>query len=117
VADYFAKLTANACGGASAFVQTISITTAVSYLEFLDVFTIYPNPVNNFFLLRVEGKRSDDLMVDLIGMTGQKLMTKSLSFQSGKIEEIFSCKGFPKGMYFVQVTSTDGIAVRKILIQ
>jgi Secretion system C-terminal sorting domain/Kelch motif len=98
-------------------VEKYELEVASRELKMPSSFIIYPNPAANYFTLHMEGWVGNSITVDLFSITDQKLLTETLSFQLGKIDKTFSCKDFPKGVYFIRVTGIHGMGVQKIVIQ
>ncbi|MBK8706292.1 MAG: PKD domain-containing protein [Saprospiraceae bacterium] len=116
--DYVVKLTAvNACGEESVYEETLFITTPVYEQELLDAFTIYPNPAYDFFNIRIEGQAYNALVIELFSITGQKVLSETLDFQSGTSFKTISCSNLPKGLYLVRVADARRSSSRKIILQ
>ncbi|MCB0582989.1 MAG: T9SS type A sorting domain-containing protein, partial [Phaeodactylibacter sp.] len=97
--------------------EEISITVPVSEQQFLEAFLIYPNPADDLFNIRLEGQPDNFLVIDLINLTGQKVWSETLDFQSGTILKAISCENLPRGVYLVRVADARRSSTRKISIQ
>jgi hypothetical protein len=68
----------------------------------------YPNPAGNFIEMKVDGKHE----VQIFNQTGKLVINKKITSKT-KID----ISGIPAGIYFVKVTSDQGVLVEKLIIQ
>jgi len=76
-------------------------------------FKIYPNPTTGSFIL--DFKRdftADEVIVDLFGIWGEKVLSKVLT---GERKHEFSLSDRPTGVYFIRVVSGDKAETVKII--
>lgn len=108
---------ANACGDTSRYEQIIGITTGVFVPQFLETFTVWPNPASGEFTLYLAGKPQQNTAVELFDDRGRAVLRETLDFQSGSVRKVFSCGHLPPGWYLLQVRTNDGTAVAKVVVQ
>lgn len=78
-------------------------------------FLIYPNPTTGNFTLELkEGTPDDHVTVEIIGMRGEKVVTKILE---GISKQEFSLSEQPVGLYFIRVISGRITGSGKIIKQ
>lgn len=77
--------------------------------------TVYPNPTKNNFNILFDEVVSGKLNVTVLNMQGQEIMSSNYT-QGREIIEVGG-KTLPAGIYFVKVTTEEGIYTEKITIQ
>jgi hypothetical protein len=82
-----------------------SISAAVSHQEL----RIYPNPVKDMMKIKMT---TASACMELVDITGRTLLTQPVTDGA----EI-SVENIPSGVYMLKVTSTEGTAVKRIVIQ
>jgi hypothetical protein len=71
---------------------------------------IYPNPTNN--LLNIESKKENIQAVNIYNLTGENVLS-SLQHHSNIIT--LSIENIPTGLYFIEVQTSGGLVVKKLL--
>jgi hypothetical protein len=72
--------------------------------------SIFPNPNNGIFTLEVN---ADDASVKVMNTQGQIILTKNILTNNAKID----LSNNAKGIYFVTVTSENGVSTQKVIVQ
>jgi hypothetical protein len=76
--------------------------------------TLYPNPTQGSFYIKLSGRTGrDDVNALLYNLQGQQIQVQSIT--TGNVIEI-SIKGVDAGIYFLQVRSSNSYAVKKVAI-
>jgi predicted extracellular nuclease len=79
---------------------------------------IFPNPNQGVFTASIDvlsgGKNSEVTVMD---MTGRVIMKNLLDLHAGNNSIPINISNLEKGTYFVQLTNTNGTAVRKVVLQ
>ncbi len=93
------------------FIKTNCITDAVTDISSGDLeIKIYPNPTTDFFTLEF----ADNLVapaMDIFDVTGKKIITNS---RVQNFEPIYFPTNTPTGIYFIKLTTSEKILIRKI---
>lgn len=85
-------------------------------LSNISVFKAYPNPVSHLLNVEIHLKNADKISIDIVNLAGQKVMSRSC-VKTNTILEQFDVSNFANGIYFLQVSSSQGIAAEKIVIE
>jgi len=104
---------ASGCQLISSF--TLGNTTSLNNIEALQSFELFPNPSSGTFSVEIKLNKVQDLQILLFNAVGHLL--QSHWYSSQMLNDFFDLSHLPKGLYFMQVKSADGIVTRKILIQ
>lgn len=85
-------------------------------LSNISVFKAYPNPASHLLTLEMSLKNADKISIDIVNLAGQKVISRSL-VKTTTITEQFDVSNLAKGIYFLQVSSAQGVAAEKIVIE
>ncbi|MBU0763239.1 MAG: T9SS type A sorting domain-containing protein, partial [Bacteroidetes bacterium] len=105
-------------GGCTA---TDTVTITIDYCPFVDeiaaeiVVSLYPNPNRGRFNLVVENVTAD-VNIELYDMTGKVVVRETITENDGFRKE-FDVTTYPKGLYFLRMTSGEFVKVEKVVIQ
>lgn len=104
--------TVDAAGQESDPSETLTFATDAVVENVASSFSLYPNPANSTFTIvsEVEGKGN----VNVFDMTGR--LVKTLATSNLKSTQI-SVNDFDKGFYFVVVTYSNTVVVRKLVVE
>lgn len=86
--------------------------------DFAEAVNIIPNPVSadKTALLTYTIDQSQEIQINLVGLTGQQLSTQSLRANAGKNEQTIDLNGLPAGVYYVVIRGEKGKAVQKVVV-
>lgn len=76
---------------------------------------VYPNPANNMINIQFEEKKSENVHVKLINVTGQVVFEEKSAALSGKYSKKLDIVGIAKGIYLLQVITDKGTAQQKVI--
>jgi len=76
----------------------------------------YPNPFNAVTTIPFEISKGGDVTFEVFDLLGRSITRWSLAARSGKQEIAFDAGKLPSGVYFVQLHSTEGVWMQKILL-
>jgi hypothetical protein len=77
---------------------------------------LFPNPANGSFTLRLNLDKVDNLTVELISMNGQQVLSRTAS-NVNRFDESINVSGIAAGMYMLKMTTSQGSATRKVIIE
>ncbi len=101
--------------GENTFSTTINIlVTMVESIEPENYATIYPNPSNGTFTIKINNPIQSDLTIEITSITGKKIYSKVIKTQKA-INQI-NLSSFPQGIYIVKFSSKDLVKTDKIII-
>ena len=81
------------------------------------LYPAYPNPFNPSTMISFDVPELQNVSVQIFNITGQLIETLiNGNIESGKHKVLWNAGNLPSGIYFVQLTSSDGILSKKIVI-
>jgi PKD repeat protein len=114
---YTVTLTVTGPCGTSTYTQTITITqVGIVDADLANTLSIYPNPNNGVFTVSFEFANAKDVRVDLTDVTGRIIISEERYGVTSYRNEVGSTD-LSNGVYFVRITTVDGSAVQKIVVQ
>lgn len=90
--------------------NAINEGTAVSRIR------IYPNPANESVYIDINSMESNDLIIDLVSVSGAVVYHKEIKSAYNLMHEI-DIKGCSKGVYYLRINFGKGQKIEKIIIQ
>lgn len=82
----------------------------------VQAFKAYPNPATHTLTVEIALTKADDIEIALVNLAGQTLMRKNLS-NVVKVNESFKVNTLSKGIYLLTVSTSQGTAADKIVIE
>jgi hypothetical protein len=114
---YTVTLTVTGPCGTSTYTQTITITqVGIVDADLANTLSIYPNPNEGVFTVSFEFANAKDVRVDLTDVTGRIISSEERYGITSYRNEVGSTD-LSNGVYFVRITTVDGTAVQKIVVQ
>lgn len=77
-------------------------------------YSVFPNPASQQFNILVEKDMPNNLHIDIMHPTGQRIY--SLDHIQPTIPYTIDISSFPKGMYFIHLFDTDKVITKKVII-
>lgn len=77
--------------------------------------SVYPNPVLDFFHVRVENATKEDIQVVITDLLGHRLQEVAFSVTGNVFDTQVPVTGIAPGIYLVEVHTTQGIFTQRIL--
>jgi PKD repeat protein len=90
-------------------------TSSVDQVSLENGVTLYPNPNDGLFNLKLDFGIAQDVNVQLYSAIGQLVETRDLGSVSNSVVE-FNLANHAEGVYFVQVNTTSGTITKRITI-
>ena len=90
--------------------------TSIEEPSFLRNITMYPNPVRNELKISGEMERATALQINLLTITGQKLLSTELGEVFGEFSQTLDVSQLVNGVYLVQLVSENGVMVRRFWV-
>jgi hypothetical protein len=75
---------------------------------------LYPNPASQSFVLSLEGLAIAESKAILYNSLGQNVSERSVSSQQAAVFEV---SGLQKGLYYVRIASSQGLIVKKVVVE
>jgi plastocyanin len=78
---------------------------------------IYPNPSRDIFNVTFTSETIQELKVRILNLIGEELINEDLQQFIGDYTKQIDLATYPKGIYFLEVTTNDGIMNKKLILQ
>jgi hypothetical protein len=109
----------NGTSWATIFSQPVTYTlggerVATEVVSGLDV---YPNPSRDIFNISFSTKASQTVNVQVVNLLGEEIYTEELIEFVGQYTKVIDMNTQPKGVYFLEITTSTGGINKKIVLQ
>jgi hypothetical protein len=97
----------------------ISITQATSVDDFDTIknFSIFPNPTNGMVKISASNAGLHDYSLTIFNLLGRQVYSKPINNVEGQINAAIDLSALPKGVYFVELKSSNNSYQSKLTIQ
>jgi len=85
--------------------------TAIANLE------VYPNPSRDVFNVSFTSEDIQDLKVRILNVVGEELVNEDLQQFIGEYTKKIDFSNNAKGIYFLEITTNNGIINKKLILQ
>ncbi|MBT3622022.1 MAG: T9SS type A sorting domain-containing protein, partial [Flavobacteriales bacterium] len=85
--------------------------TAINNLD------IYPNPSRDIFNVSFTSEDVQDLDVRVINVVGEVVYTENLEQFVGEYTKSLDLATYTKGVYFLEITTNNGVVNKKLILQ
>ena len=85
--------------------------TAINNLE------VYPNPSRDIFNVTFTSEDAQDLEVRIINIVGEVVYTENLEQFVGEYTKQVDLATYTKGIYFLEITTNNGVVNKKLILQ
>jgi hypothetical protein len=97
--------------------MTINRTSTVGIKENIlsDLIKVFPNPTSNQFQIDLSGANFKITSIDFLNITGQVLKSIPVSDNDNMI--ILPVTEYSSGVYFLKLTSANGLITKKLIVE
>lgn len=114
--SYKVEVVNNSCTSLASAAINISLT-GVKYNK-LDIgFSIYPNPTNGLFEIKLTSIAHKTYQLKLYNVSGQLISEEEMNVRIGENSKNMNLVGIEKGIYFLSIIGDEGVATQSILVQ
>jgi hypothetical protein len=85
--------------------------TAINNLD------VYPNPSRDIFNVSFTSEDVQDLKVRVLNVVGEVVYTENLDKFVGEYTKAIDLATYTKGIYFLEITTTNGVVNKKLILQ
>ena len=96
-------------------IDTSLIKTGISQPAFSSSILLQPNPNNGHFFLTIN-RPSQQLHIEVLNLQGQEQYAVQLKDQPSLTKE-FNLDNLSKGVYWLRITTEDGVVVKRVVVQ
>jgi len=89
----------------------ITSGTAINNLD------VYPNPSRDLFNVSFTSEDVQDLEVRVLNIVGEVVFTESLEQFVGEYSKQVDLAAYTKGVYFLEITTNNGVVNKKLILQ
>ena len=83
----------------------------------IDNLDVYPNPSRDIFNVSFTSEDAQDLEVRVINVVGEVVYTENLEQFTGEYNKEIDLVTYTKGVYFLEITTNNGVINKKIILQ
>ncbi|MBE9468575.1 MAG: T9SS type A sorting domain-containing protein [Bacteroidetes bacterium] len=88
----------------------------VNELSLFERIEVYPNPNTGRFMISINSNNSENIVVELVNIQGQKVYRNEMKNVTNSVENI-DISEFAKGIYYIRVNNGTDVAIRKVVVQ
>jgi len=109
----------NGTSWATIFSQPAEYTLGGARLEnsALANLDVYPNPSRDIFNVTFTSEEAQTMTVKVVNMIGEEIFTEELTEFVGQYTKVIDMNTQPKGVYFLEITTSTGGINKKIVLQ
>ena len=78
---------------------------------------VYPNPSRDVFNVAFTSEDVQDLEVRVINVVGEVVYTENLQQFVGEYTKSIDLATYTKGVYFLEITTNNGVVNKKLILQ
>ena len=78
---------------------------------------VYPNPSRDIFNVSFVSDEVQNLDISITNVVGEAIYTADLDQFVGQFTKEVSLSTYPKGVYFLQITTDKGVVTKKLTLQ
>ena len=93
--------------------NAVKVDGGTSTINNLDV---YPNPSRDIFNVTFTSEDVQDLEVRVINVVGEVVYTESLEQFVGQYTKAIDLATYTKGIYFLEITTNEGVVNKKMIV-
>lgn len=87
------------------------------YIRGIESFKIYPNPTSDIFNIKFNNLIVQDIKLKIINSIGEVVFSENIVGHTGGYNQKIDLKEKSKGIYFVEITTNDGVTKKKLILQ
>ena len=107
----------NSLGWTSFGTWTQPASTRVEGGSSIDNLDVYPNPSRNIFNVSFTSEDVQDLEVRVLNVVGEVVYTENLDQFVGEYTKAIDLATYTKGIYFLEITTNNGVVNKKLILQ
>jgi len=78
---------------------------------------MYPNPTTGEFYVNFQSEEIQNIEVKLTNTIGEIIYFEDLGVFVGEYTHRFNISEYPKGIYFLEITTDKGVINKKLILQ
>ena len=110
------KVTVTDNNGCTASDSVYILNTGIKKLSDQAEMTIYPNPVRDILNVKLNLKKDEPLVIQVLSANGKVVVSRKLSGFTQYLEQL-DVYALPRGIYYIRVSTTDWVVTDKVLVE
>jgi len=120
--SYSSHSSPTCCAGSQLYIDnlyfaSVGTTLGIPEYQLPGEFSVYPNPANESFKVKLDIPNSTPLTIQLISITGEVITSETYSDYKGSFEKEYSMDGIAKSIYMVRAITNDQVYLQKVVVQ
>lgn len=107
----------NGCVRSDAITLTFEDCAGLDEITGLTSVTVFPNPNNGVFTLKLNSNKRITLDAQLISASGTEQFSRKGITVNRSMEQVVELEGLQAGVYYLTLTNKDGKLIKKVLIK
>ena len=107
---------ANGCLSDTSFFVVDWMHTSIEYFN-IDRLSVYPNPSREIFNIEFTSSSKQSLVVRVVNILGEYVLEDILEDFKGEYNKQVDLATYTKGVYFLEIETTDGVINKKLILQ
>ncbi len=106
-------------GEAEDYTITISngSSTGVKEINLLENMIIYPNPTSGVFNITSNEAKFSEMTINVIDIQGKVVYSSIDKNVSSSYNKQINLEGLSKGLYYIKLSTNNGVKVQKLIVQ
>ena len=92
-------------------------TSRIEVGESINNLDVYPNPSRDVFNVAFTSEDVQDLEVRVVNIVGEVIYTEDLQQFVGEYTKSVDLATYTKGVYFLEITTNNGVLNKKLILQ
>ncbi|MBC8048341.1 MAG: T9SS type A sorting domain-containing protein, partial [Fimbriimonadaceae bacterium] len=111
--DYIVTVT-DAAGCSSTATVTVDLSESIYDLQNSNAFTIYPNPIQDGFIITPNENISGSMKIEMLNAKGQLILEKNFDNTNA---QFINTENFTSGMYVIKMITDNKMYLKSLVIQ
>jgi hypothetical protein len=117
-ANVLIKFVATSAYGNNLYIDEVNLHAGAPtnrYIEISSVntFEVYPNPFQNQTTLNINTTKAERISFEVVDLLGNKVMSQDLGVVNGLYRQSIDASSWNAGIYFINITSSEGGSITK----
>ena len=78
---------------------------------------IYPNPSRDIFNISFSSENKQDLKIRILNMVGAEVYSENKEEFIGEYTKMINLDNYVKGIYFLEIETSNGVINKKLILQ
>jgi len=107
----------NSCFSSDEAVVHFRDCSGINENNYINGFEIFPNPSGGIFTIKLNSLKDQEVIIELISSMGKIVYTEKLQINKGPFTKKLNVQHLPNQLYYLRISSKDGIISKKLIIE